>query len=223
MDLNSKYSQLIIKSVQELKLEAFQSNIEILEATNEIKGSFKYSDLKLVKNATNVKLNIFQSKINAKSIQKFNYEGSYTSVKSDQIDDLILVKSFQDNFEIGTLKSIKGDAKYTSFTFKELSDALILTTFQGSIKIANISADFKDLNIDSKYTGIDLNFNSGAKYNLSANTTYTSFSYPEQEMEVTHHNTALNKNDVKGVFNAKSNKPTSLVSLVCFQGKVNIN
>ena len=222
IDVNAKYSQFKIESVEELTLDVFQSNLDVQESVNGIKGTIKYGDLTLLKNAIEVKLSAFQAKVTALKIEKLNIDGSYSSVKSDVIDDLILEKSFQNKYELGTLKSVKGEAKYSNFNINQLNETLNLKTFQGDIKIGNISAEFKDVNIDSKYTPIDLNFSSEAKYNLNAQTTYTSLSYPEQKIEFTHQNKELNKNDIKGVFNAKSNRSTSLVSLVCFQGKVSL-
>ncbi|MCB9359847.1 MAG: hypothetical protein H6587_10475 [Flavobacteriales bacterium] len=222
LELNAKYAQLKVVNTKDLTLEAFQSNIEIQESVEKIKGSFKYGDLILLKNVGNIKLTAFQTKIVVNKIERFDIDGSYSSVKSEAIDNLILSKSFQTNFEIGTLRSVKGEAKYSNFSIKQLNELLNLTTFQGDLKIDYISADFKDVNIDSKYTPIELNFSPEAKYSLNAQTTYANLSYPEQKIEFTHQKKELNKNEMKGVFNAKSNKTASLVNLVCFQGKVTL-
>ena len=222
IELNAKYAKIKITAAKTIKVESFQSNIEIQESVKEIKGSFKYGDLILLKDAQTITLTVFQSKLNVPTITKLEIDGSYTTVHSANVQELILSKSFQNQFEIGELNNITGDDKYGVFEIGALGSSLELNLFQGRINIGNVLEKFNKLTIDSKYTTIDLNFNDKAKYTIDAQTTYASFNYPTQNMQIEYQKKEFNKFDIKGTFNPKSNRDASLVSLNSFQGKVNI-
>jgi len=169
-----------------------------------------------------IDLTVFQSKIEVEDVKELEMEGSYASLKANNIDRMDIGSSFQNKYRIEELNSIKGGAKYSTFDIGSLKGSLDLTTFQGSIDVDKIQGAFSQLDIDSKYTPIDLGFTSDAKFKLDAQTNYTDVNYPEEATTIDYENKEYHKLTLKGVYNSNSNKEPSLVNVVCFQGKLNI-
>jgi len=222
IDLNAKYSDVTINATNSLDLIGFQTDITIKENVDKIKGSIKYGDLELRSNVNTVDLQVFQAEIKANEIKAFEMSGSYTSVKVNTILDLKIGKAMQNSYKIEQVTDLKGAVKYTSFDIGILNGSLDLETFQGSIDVGNVSGNFSKLNIDSKYTPIDLNFSTDSKFNISAETNYTDFNYPENLMQVEYNNVENQRMNFKGVYNINNTKDPSMVSVICFQGKLNL-
>ncbi|PCI93530.1 MAG: hypothetical protein COB15_16295 [Flavobacteriales bacterium] len=222
IELDAKYSDVTFLSVHEIEMCAFQSDIEIEKEVKKVTGKIKYGDLILENNASYIEINVFQAKVELEAVEEIEISGSYTNFKAKSIGRIFLEKSFQNSYRIETVSSIKGDSKYTSFDIGILKNELDLETFQGSIDVDEILGIFSKLDIDSKYTPIDLSFSKDAKFNLKAETTYADFDYPKNAMQVEEEDIAHQKKNFKGVFNANNNKEPSLVNVVCFQGKLNL-
>jgi hypothetical protein len=222
MELNAKYSDVDIIGVSELELVAFQTNVKIEKEAKKISGKVKYGDLIIDNNVNIIELDIFQAKVDVYNVIDFEVKGSYSNIKAKNVDNLYAINAFQSDYRIGTVGTLKGDSKYTSFDIGVLSTELDLKTFQGSVDIDEVLAKFQKLDINSKYTPIFLTFSADSKFKINAETTYTDFDYPDNLMQVEEEIKENQKMTFKGVFNANNNKEPSMVSVVSFQGKLNL-
>lgn len=222
LDLSAKYSDVDVVGAEELELVAFQSNITIKESLKKVTGNLKYGDLVIGNNVDKLNLSVFQANLEAKEMGDLDFEGSYSDVKADAIKSVYITSSFQNNFRVGEMAAIKGDAKYSRFDIGTLKGSLDLAVFQGSIDIDNVMEEFSSLEIDAKYTPIDLNFSRNAKFNIDAQTSYTDFNYPEAAMQIDYETKEHHKMNFKGVYNANNTKEPSMVNVTCFQGKLNL-
>ena len=222
IDLNAKYSDVTINATNSIDLISFQTDITIKENVDKIKGSIKYGNLELSSNVNTIDLQVFQADIKANEIKSFKMSGSYSFIKANTILELNIGSAMQNSYKIEEVTDLEGTVKYTSFDIGILNGSLDLETFQGSIDVGNISGNFSKLDIDSKYTPIDLNFSADSKFNISAKTSYTDFNYPEKLMQVEYNNVENQKMNFKGVYNSNNTKDPSTVSVICFQGKLNL-
>ena len=222
LDLIAKYSNVDMVSANEISLTAFQSEIDIANDVKEVKGKLKYSKLFMKGNANTINMAVFQAKINVEKVTDFDVEGSYTKFKVESIENLTATSSFQNTYTIGSVGVVKGSSKYTSFDIGTLKSELNLKTFQGSIDVKEVKDAFKKLDINSKYTPIDLNFSPNSTYNINAEMTYTALDYPENLIQIQERLKENNRTTLKGVFNADNNKEPSMVSVVSFQGKLSL-
>tara|TARA_B100000809_G_scaffold172348_1_gene169629 strand:- start:4652 stop:6430 length:1779 start_codon:yes stop_codon:yes gene_type:complete len=223
IELDSKYSDVNIAKVGELEIKAFQTNIKIEKDVKKIGGNLKYGDLSIGGKVNVIDLEVFQAKIEMEDVNEFDVEGSYSNFKAKSIKNMYTVNSFQNSYRIGSVGTITGDSKYTSFDIGVLKTELDLKTFQGNIDIDEVLGVFRKLDINSKYTSIDLTFSADAKFNINAETMYTDFIYPENSMQVDQDVKENHKMTFKGVFNAKNKKEPSMVNVISLQGRLSLS
>ncbi len=221
LELDAKYSKARIDEVGELELELFQSNLEVYEGVNELEGIVKYGDIEIEGDAKNIELESFHGKLIAENIKSLEINGSYSTVKAVKIADVDLERSFNDKYDVVEVGQIIGSAKYSNIDIEYLESKLDLEMFNGSLDVDEVNSGFESLKIESKYTGIDVDFQEESKFNLEANTSYTSFDFPEEDVKVEFKSEQNSQLELKGIFNESSSKEPSIVTMNCFQGRVN--
>ena len=132
-----------------------------------------------------------------------------------------LERAFQSDIQVKKNGIIEGCANYTPVKAEELTDQIVLKTFQGSVDIEAVNAGFSKVNLDTRYTNVNVGINSSANYSVEAKTAYTKVELPTNmqnvKLETSNSN---NHNHVLGEVNTGSDDSKSSVYINSFQGKV---
>lgn len=217
------YSELNLLNANSLVLTSFQSDATIKQVINKLTSNFKYGDLTIEKDLTELDLVAFQAKVKAGLIDKSKLNLSYSKFEMTDGNEIELEKAFQSKIYAKTIDAIKGKANYSPIEINKIKGNIDLATFQGSINILSIEPNFTKVNLNTRYTNVDLNFNSSSSYSFEAKTTYTSVNIPSsvQNMDVSSGN-SNNHSHLKGQVLNGVEASSSLVYIESFQGKLSL-
>jgi hypothetical protein len=165
-----------------LKIENKYGDVYMEDNTGEFKisisnGSFKANSLGKKSSLTLV---FCDAKIN--SLVSGNIDASFSEISIGETGDLsinsisskydikkarmITGESKRDKFFIEKISSLQGNAYFTDYKVNNLSRDLNLTTRYGSISTDLIEKGFETIDINSGYSDLSLNFETGSSYNL---------------------------------------------------------
>ncbi len=120
-------------------------------------------------------------------------DSKYSHISFETISDLSIDSKY-DKYKINTVDAIDADGKYNSFQIEncgffeidtkytdikidKLSRGGDFSTGYGSVRIKHLHQDFKQLNIDSEYTGYGIGLNGGTKIAVASK--YTGVDIPD--------------------------------------------
>ncbi len=157
LNLKMAYSNGSISQIGDGSLELSYSDLE-MEDANDLNMDIKYTD---VKSGTFQKLRLHSaySDLHSISIGQIDYTGKY--------DDIALEY-------VNTINATSG---YTGIVLEELTGPGSFDMRYGDLKIQNIHRGFQKLNINTSYTGVDLEFKPEASFSMEAHLTYCKIKY----------------------------------------------
>ena len=152
-DISVKYGSLKTEHLtgmdNDITIGYGKANIEELRAGD---IEIKYSDAEIEK------------------AERLNMVSKYSNVEVDEIDYLE-TESRYGNLSIESVISISGEIKYSGLEIGELLNDLDLEIgYAPSVEINYISPKFQSIEIDAKYSSLDLNFDRLSLFDLDADT-----------------------------------------------------
>ena len=181
--LNSKYSEITLKEVEELKIESYDDNI----STGNIKGNLavtaKYSDLE-IGNFGPALMDLYDSNIKGQNGDNLQIKSKYSKLELKQLNNLNFELSYDDKIAIENLGSLTADAKYTDFLINVLKSKLNFTSFDNKLVVKEVTGPLEEMIIDGKYGEIRLDFDNELDYRVEANLSYGKLEYPEDQFDI---------------------------------------
>ena len=112
------------------------------------------------------------SKIDIEKSRNLNIETKYSDVEIDEIDELYIEGSYG-ALEINSIISLKGEIKYLKLDINELLNDLDLdASYVPGFNIDYIPAKFEMVEIDAKYSSLNIGFDLNSNFTLNAETKF---------------------------------------------------
>ena len=148
-------------------------NIGTIKNTFDFNCAFSHCDI-LAINSGNIESKY--SHINIESSNKLEIDSGFdhykiTTTKEIQIDGKY------DEYEIGISDNFEIDTKFSNIQINSLSIRGEFDTEYGSVRIKNLHQDFKQLEIESEFTGYGIGLQGGAKISVASK--YTDVDVPD--------------------------------------------
>lgn len=179
LKINNKYGDVYIDNhAGKLRLNLSNGDLKVNEITGVADIHIEIGD-GVINHIQEGKLDIAYSDFEIKDAGKLTIFCRSSKVDIGTIDDLSL-DSRRDKFFIDGTKMISGETYFSDVYVYDISQELNLTMKYGSLNLENIRPDFSFLNVNSNYTDINLNFDSGSTYMVDINHTNAEFTYPER-------------------------------------------
>jgi hypothetical protein len=102
----------------------------------------------------------------------------YSELRLGDFSSLV-IKSSYDNYKIDEVKNIVVNTKYTDFEINQVNKVLNVVLEYGELSVAEIPAGFETIDVDGKYSDIDLGIAEDASYKLNARVKYADIKYPD--------------------------------------------
>lgn len=110
-------------------------------------------------------------------------QSKYSEVEIGQVKALV-AESKYDEYRLGAVGSIVLIGKYADYQIASIFKKLDLDTKYANTVVKSISADFKEISINSSYGDIKLGIDPKANYSIQANGKYCSIDTPEGDIKV---------------------------------------
>jgi len=152
LDLEMSYSEGSLSQIKQGQLNLSYSELE-MENSQAMTVDMKYSELVM---GSSSRLNLVSSYGNVKGgdVEEVTYSGKYDDIYFDRV------------------KSITADCGYTGVEVGGLASTGTFDMRYGDLVISNIWPGFKQINISTSYTGVELGFQDGANFTIDAATNY---------------------------------------------------
>jgi len=152
LDLDIAYSEGSLSQIKNGDLNLAYSEIE-MENSQALKVEMKYSELDM---GSSIRLNAVSA---------------YGDLKGDDVDEVTYSGKYDDvRFE--RVKTITADCAYTGVEVGGLATSGSFDMRYGDLSIDNVWPGFKNINIATSYTGVEIGFQEGATFTLDAQTSY---------------------------------------------------
>jgi|GEM_PF-2086407 len=188
LELNNKYGSIYLESTDrdatidlaygDLRLGDINANLDLDMSYSE--GSLSqikqgdlhlsYSDLEM-ENSQSMTVDMKYSELAMGASGRLNLVSSYGNVKGGDVEDVSYSGKYDDLY-FSSVKSITADCGYTGIELDGLASTGSFDMRYGDLTIKNIWQGFKQINISTSYTGVELGFQDGANFSIDAATNY---------------------------------------------------
>ena len=197
LDLNIAYSEGSLSQIKNGDLHLAYSEIE-MENSQALKVEMKYSELAM---GSSIRLNAVSSygDLKGDDVDEVNYSGKYDDVRFERV------------------KTISADCAYTGVEVGGLATSGSFDMRYGDLSIDNVWPGFKNINISTSYTGVEIGFQEGASFTLDAQTSYCDVN-PHGDFKVSERITQDSRTTLK----ATRGSGGGMVKAVMSYGELNI-
>lgn len=182
-----------------LSIENKYGDVYMENNTGEFKISISNGSFKANSLGKKSSLNLVFCDAKIKSITSGNIDASFSEISIGESGDLsinsisskydikkagsIRGESKRDKFYIESIESIQNNAYFTDFKLDNLVREVNLSTRYGSFSADMIDKRFESININSNYSDVSLNFESGSSYNMDIRQLNTFLVLPDKNMK----------------------------------------
>lgn len=184
---NSSFSvhyEINMPNTNPLKLTNSFGNVYLGSYKGELKLEVKYGQLMAEDlDEASIRVEFSNSKCEIETLKSGSLDLRYSKMAIENIGDIEISSQFSEltienagsieldgkygNFKIENLKSMKGDIQFAGLDIENLEEFIILETRHGNgINLENVSKEFNEINIESEFSSVYINMESGATARL---------------------------------------------------------
>lgn len=176
LNLEIKYGDLFLdKSNGDMALQLGYGHSKI-DFFNNANLDIKYSELEMIK-GQNLNADTKYSEIDIENVVNVVLNSKYDEFSLGIIDDLVLSTKYSE-IDLNEVNAATIKAKYTDFDIKKLNEKALINSEYGSLEISWINSNFDEINIEGRYTGIELKLGEGANFEGNFTATYGDIQVP---------------------------------------------
>lgn len=105
-------------------------------------------------------------------------DSRYSRLTVDESSSIVADSKY-DNMRIGTINNLVLENGYSDVKIETLNQKLEFEGSYGNFSVSNIPSGFESINVDTRYTGVNLGIDENANYNLEAKVSYGDVKYNE--------------------------------------------
>lgn len=166
-------------------------------------------------------LNISYSPFSLTKAGKVTLRNDYSDCNLGTVSSLNL-ENKGGSLRINQVANLRGESAYSKFRVGTLTKSLKLyTKSEGSVEIQKIAKSFQSVEIESKYTNIHLNFESGSNYRFEIDSKYGKIHLDHTSSNINKEIRSHSNTYYEGRYGTSSN-PSAKVSILSEYGNVNL-
>ncbi|HZV70132.1 MAG TPA: hypothetical protein VFG10_11340 [Saprospiraceae bacterium] len=195
LELSNKYGDIYLESSNhDVKIELAYGNIRLGDINGNLKLdmsysegnisqirngdiTLSYSDLEM-EDGNDVIINNKNADITTGSIHKLDMESAFSNLHSVSIGQFEYNGKY-DDVNLGRAGIINAESGFTNIVVEELDGSGDFDMRYGELSIQHIHRGFSKINVNTSYTGVDMEFEPGASFTLDAETNFCDINHPE--------------------------------------------
>jgi hypothetical protein len=162
----------------------------------------------------------YASKMEINRSQALLLDSKYSKIALGETSSLV-GQSKYDNIRIENIKNLVLENGYTETNIQQLTKKLSYTGSYGSFTVEEISPDFDDINVETRYMGVKIGIPESASYNLDSKVSYGSLKYNEDNFRNQRRIVENNSSEITGIV-GKSDSPKANVKIKASYGSVRL-
>jgi len=147
-------------------------------------------------------------------------DSKYSKIALGETSSLV-GQSKYDNIRIESIKNMVLENGYTDTNIQQLEKKLSYTGSYGSFTVEEVSPDFEDINIETRYMGVKIGIPESANYNLDSKVSYGSLKYNQDNFKNQRRIVENNSSEIAGIV-GKYDSPKANVKIKASYGSVRL-
>ena len=178
--IDNKYGDVYVDDIKgDLNLKVSNGDFK----ANNLKGNTEI-DMKFCNNAdvnliSNGRLTVYYSDININKADQLTINSKSSKLAIEHVD-MIKMNSRSDKYHISNINFLYGETYFTDIWCYKLIDEISINTKYGDLNLEYISKDFSFINIDARYSDVNLFFERNSSYNVDINHTEKTLHFPKE-------------------------------------------
>lgn len=169
-DLEQKYGNILMleRHTGNCTIEAKYGNIELGDLGGLLSLTSKYGNVKMG-NFTRAELDLgYSGNVRVGSGESLEIEAKYSNVQAGDVKQIDMdIKYGQ--FDAGNITHFEVDSKYSNITLQGVQERFIASEFDyGNLNIRQVGKDFKEIDIEARYSTAELHIPASASFSLDA-------------------------------------------------------
>lgn len=215
-NVNTKYSEFNIENAGNITLGSYEDEFEIMNLTHGLTGQAKYSNFKIEGDVNYIKIDVYESDIEAKNIKKLAYTSKYSSFKALNIGSAKCESLYETEIYAANVGDFScTESKYDNIEFESISKSLIFTSaYELDLNIQNAKSSFESFKGDFKYGSVTMPLDPALEFSLKFDTKYGDVDFPKNRLKVKD----MNFGDSKKYFEGQtSDNPPCKIEFTAYE------
>ncbi len=219
LTLNAKYCTVNAGRAKDVKLSAYESKIN-LGVTAEVSGQQNYGTLTIAE-SKRISLKTYELSLTTGNIDFLTLTDSkYSKITCAEVGTLTITNAYEDNMTFSKVGTLTGNTKYCKINIGKLQESFNISGYELTCRIEELASGFKNMNVEGKYAKVYANLRTGTGFQLSADLTYGTITYPESNFVASKND----KKDTRWVLEGKTKgySGQSMISVKGFETDVSL-
>ena len=219
LKIKSRYSLMEVQSAGKLDLDSYEDKINFI----------KHADVNLNAKYTQVTLSdfdkgtfdLYECELKAGRANIIVIGSKYSELTFNTSKAVVFTDSYETKFSSTYITDLKASSSYCTFLLYQLTGNLtFLSSYEDKITIKEIGRTFSGINLNGKYTKMELTFLPGVTYKLEVDLKYTDLDFPKQQFREIRYHKEDEKFHFVGITQGGDETIAPVVGLKMYEGKI---
>lgn len=221
INANSKYSEVKINACKSVNLDSYEDKVEIRKH-DDLTIKAKYSTLNLA-DFNKGTFDLYECKMNTGSSNAMVISAKYCTLSCISCQGLVFTTSYENQFSASRVIDLKATSSYSTYSVTQLNGSLNFpSSYEDKVNLTRVGKAFTSINLNGKYSNLELNFETGTAYKLDLDTRYTSFEYPKTSFKEIRYHKEEEEFQFVGVTLGDIELEAPLVTVKMYEGSMKI-
>jgi hypothetical protein len=218
LKVNSKYSGLSIGRSGNLILDCYEDKVTATRH-GDLTAQAKYTTLTLG-DFNKGTFDLYECTLRAGHSSIVAIATKYCEVEFLSSRAVVFTEAYETKFVSGSVGDLKASSKYSTFNLRQLSGKLtMLSSYEDRITVTEAVKPFAGIDLNGKYTDLEISFAAGIQYRLTTDFNYTDFDFPKSRFREIRYYKENNQFTYDGIIEGADESTCPVVNLVMYEGK----
>lgn len=183
---NTKYSDYTIGNASILAVDSYEDNFKIQNLRTGLTGQAKYSDFEINSNVSQLKMDVYETDIEAVHVDNIEYAAKYSTLKTGNINTLMCKSMYEVKIYANVVSEFScEESKYDHISFQKIKKSINLpSTYELEMDIQSVDTGFEKFYGDFKYGNVNLPLDSKIEFSLKFETKYGDVDFPKNRLKI---------------------------------------
>jgi hypothetical protein len=183
---NSKYSKFNVGNSEMVAVGSYNDKFNFSNLSKGLTGIAKYSNFILNSDIAFLKMDVYESDITVKNIQRLVYSSKYSSLTSLNINTAKCGILYQTKIFAGDVDSFScTESKYDKMEFKSISKSIKFgTAYELKLKITRAKSTLESFAGEFKYGYVIMPLDSDLDFSLNYRASYGKINFPKDKLRI---------------------------------------
>jgi len=219
--LGSKYSEIDINNAGSLNIDSYEDKLTVLKHDDLIIKA-KYTEFTLA-DFNKATFDLYECQVKARIGNIIAIGAKYCELEFNTCRAIVFTDSYENKFTSEIVGNIKANSSYGTYKIYRLDGNLnFLNSYEDEIEIREVGKKFTGISMNSKYSELELFFETGTAYKLDADLEYTNLDFPKSDFREIRYHKEDDKFQYTGVTHDSDENTVPQVKLQMYEGVIKL-